>query len=125
MRTRFFLVSAFAFVLLVTFWVVRPALALDILDGSAHPSVGNIFAQQSDPNTCQAEVLTSCSATLISPTVAVTSGACAEQLVDNADYGYHLTAIWVSFNGSDLFDCATASRVSSEHFHPSFDPNNP
>lgn len=96
--------------------------ALDVLDGSAHPSVGHMFAQQSDPNTCSAEVIAGCSATLISPTVAVTSGGCAEAFANAAEYGYNLTATWISFNGSDPFDCATASRVDSLHFHPSFDP---
>lgn len=102
----------------------RPAVALDTLDGSAHPSVGHIFAQQSDPNTCSGEVIASCSATLISPTVALTTGGCAEVFADATEYGYNLTAIWISFNGSDPFDCATASRVASLHFHPSFNPNN-
>src|SRR5262245_37733561 len=105
--------------------VASPALALETLDGSAHPSVGHIFAQQSDPNTCAGEVIAACTATLISPTVAVSSGSCAEVFANATNYGYNLTAIWISFNGSDPFDCSTASRVDSIHFHPSFDETNP
>ncbi len=125
MRGEHFLAATSRLLFVAALAVAGPALALDALDGSAHPSVGHIFAQQSDPSTCSAEVVASCSATLISSTVAVTSGACAEVLVNASEYGYNLTAIWISFNGSDPFDCATASRVSSVQFHPSFDENQP
>ena len=125
MRRKLFVAATSQVLLIVGLAGTRPAIALDTLDGSAHPSVGHIFAQQSDPTTCSAEVISGCAATLISPTVAVTSGACAEALVNATEYGYNLTAIWISFNGSDPFDCATASRVSSVQFHPGFDPNDP
>ncbi len=100
-----------------------PALAITNgpLDGNNHPSVGFIFGQQSDPNTCNAEVAGGCTATLISPTVAVSSGACADIFGHPEEYGYSLTAVWISFNGYDPFDCSAASRVDSIHAHPSFD----
>jgi len=100
-----------------------PALAINNgpLDGNNHPSVGMIFGQQSDPNTCNAEVIGGCTATLISPTVAVSSGACADIFAHPEEYGYILTAVWINFNGDDPVDCSAASRVDSIHVHPSFD----
>jgi hypothetical protein len=66
-----------------------PALAVlnGALDGNHHPGVGFVFAQQTDPNVCSAEVVSTCSATLPSSTVAVPSGGCAEVFADAADYG--------------------------------------
>jgi len=127
MRWRLLLSASSVLLVVLVLASATPTLALvsGPLDGGAHPSVGHLFAQISDPGMCSAEVFAGCSATLISSTVAVTSGGCAEVLINAADYGYDLTAIWISFNGNDPFDCATASRVQSLHFHPGFDETDP
>jgi len=91
------------------------------LDGSQHPSVGNIFGQQTDPSTCHAEIIGPCSATLLSSTVLVTTGSCADQFLHPEEYGYTLTAIWISFNPDNSFDCSSAIRVASIAEHPLFD----
>src|SRR4029453_7597586 len=76
------------------------------LDGNQHPSVGYLFAQQTDPSTCHGEILSTCSATLLSSTVLVTTGSCADQFLHPEEYGYTLTAIWISFNPDNSFDCS-------------------
>jgi hypothetical protein len=97
-----------------------PALAvLNGVPDSNHASVGFMFAQTTDPNTCNAELVGGCAATLVSPTVAVTSGGCAEVFTTGG--GFNITAVWISFNPNDPFDCATASRVDSLQWHLSFD----
>ena len=87
------------------------------LDGNNHPSVGFIFAQQSDPNTCNSELVSACSAILVSPTVAVTSGGCADSFSSGP---FVISADWINFNPDNPFDCTTASRVDSIHLHPGF-----
>jgi len=91
------------------------------LDGNNHPSVGYVFAQQSDPNTCSAELIAGCSATLVSPTVAVTSGGCADAFATGGGV-FNITAVWINFNPDDPFDCASASRVDALYVHPGYDP---
>ena len=91
------------------------------LDGNNHPSLGFVFGQQSDPNTCNAEIAEGCTAILVSPTVAISSGGCVENFGHPELHGFNLSAVWISFNGDDPFDCSAASRVLEFHTHPLFD----
>ena len=88
------------------------------LDGNNHPSVGFIFAQTTDPNTCDAELASACAAILVSSTVAITSGGCADSF--SSTDPFTITAVWISFNPNDPFDCSTAARVDSIHIHPGY-----
>lgn len=102
-----------------------PALAAGCdLDGNNHPGIGYMFAQQSDPNTCSAELIASCGATLVSPTVAITTGDCAFAFSD-PNSPFNITAVWVNFDGGMLLGCGNPSRIASFHLHPGYDPSTP
>ena len=88
------------------------------LDGNNHPSVGFIFAQTTDPGTCNAQIVGNCAAILVSSTVAITSGGCADEFATGG--GFPLTAIWINLNPDDPTDCTTAVRVDSIHVHPGY-----
>lgn len=89
-------------------------------DGTSHPAVGFVFGQQSDPSVCNSEVI-GCQGVLIAPDVFLTSGYCADVFADASEYGYSLTAVWVTFNPDDPLDCSSAIRVKEFHVHPNFD----
>lgn len=64
-------------------------------------------------------MISGCAAVLISPTVAVTSGACADVWAN--PYPYNVTASWLAFSDQNMIGCGTVSRVASFHAHPDFD----
>jgi len=88
------------------------------LDGNNHPSVGFMFAQQTDPGTCNSELVGGCSAILVSSTVAITSGGCADSFLNGGPF--NITAVWLNVNPDNPFDCSTALRVDSIHLHPNY-----
>jgi hypothetical protein len=89
-------------------------------DARQHPAVGFIFAQQTDPAVCKAEVA-GCHGVLIAPDVFLTSGYCAAAFSDPSLSGLNLTAVWVSLNSDNPFDCSTAIKVREFYVHPGFD----
>ncbi len=106
--------------LLMAGLVISPALAVCEFDGTGHPSVSIIFGQLTDPGTCNEQIISTCEATLISPTVAITTASCANEWATGG--GFELTATWLSNTPDDFLDCASADRIASFHTHPSFDP---
>jgi hypothetical protein len=92
------------------------------LDGFNHPSVSMIFGQQTDPGTCNAQIVSGCNAVLVSPTVAITSAGCADLWATGG--GFNLTATWLNHNPASGADCVGADRIASYHVHPSWDGTN-
>jgi hypothetical protein len=117
--------GVWGFAVLVAAMAVSPALAGCDNDGNGHPAVNSIFGQLTDPNTCNEQVVSLCNATLISPTVAITSAECAQEWATGDGGVFNLTATWLSNDPNDRTDCASADRIASYQIHPSFDPANP
>lgn len=89
-----------------------------VLDGNGHPSVGSIFGQLDAGPSCNAQVIDGCQGVLIAPRVFVSTGDCIDLFGNAANYGYNLTAIWVSFSPGNPFDCSTAVRVQAFYINP-------
>lgn len=92
-------------------------------DGAGHPSVAYIVGQQSDPNSCEVDVISGCGAVLLSPAIALTSGDCAAAWLDSGLF--NLTAIWLNFNSESTLVCSEPARVDTFVLHPGYDPAAP
>lgn len=86
------------------------------LDAGSHPSVAYVFGQVSDPSTCSAELISGCAATLVSPTVAVTSGDCAITWGDPTPFT--VTAKYLAFSDEHMIGCGQVARIASFFVHP-------
>jgi len=108
-------------VLSIMILAAAPARAACELDGFNHPSVATIFGQDTDPGTCNGQIISLCNAILVSPTVAITSADCANTWATGDGGVFNLTATWLNHNPGTRADCTGADRISSYHVHPLWD----
>src|SRR5512143_3864125 len=90
--------------------VPAQAAVAGVPDGNGHPSVGHIFGQLDPGSTCVAQVIANCVGVLIAPRVVVTTGDCTDAFANATEYGFNLTATWITFNSGNALDCGQAVR---------------